>query len=50
VIATGVADEEHVYQKSTALQTWLFGYEFPDSILVIGEKKLLFLASAKKGT
>ncbi|KAK6094527.1 FACT complex subunit spt16 [Batrachochytrium dendrobatidis] len=45
----GSGDDSPIYSKSISLQTWLFGYEFPDTITVIVDEKFYFLTTVKKG-
>ncbi|CBI39651.3 unnamed protein product, partial [Vitis vinifera] len=49
-IATPPASEDLRYLKSSALSTWLLGYEFPETIMVFMKKQLHFLCSQKKAS
>lgn len=45
----GKNSEDTGYTKSASLQLWLFGYELPETALLITEKAITILCSKKKG-
>ncbi|XP_062225355.1 FACT complex subunit SPT16-like [Phragmites australis] len=47
-IATPPPSEDLRYLKSSALDIWLLGYEFPETIIVFMHKQIHFLCSQKK--
>ncbi|CAN8246569.1 unnamed protein product [Cochlearia groenlandica] len=47
-IATPPASDDLRYLKSSALNIWLLGYEFPDTIMVFTSKQIHFLCSRNK--
>lgn len=47
-IATPPASDDLRYLKSSALNIWLLGYEFPETIMVFMKKQIHFLCSQKK--
>ncbi|KAI8610260.1 FACT complex subunit-domain-containing protein [Chytriomyces sp. MP71] len=49
VVVSGLSDENEAgYQKTSALQLWLLGYEFTDTILVFLKDRIAVLTSQKK--
>lgn len=46
-LAKGLSDET-TYAKSLSIFIWLFGYELPESLLVLTEERVYFLSSKKK--
>ncbi|XP_057494352.1 FACT complex subunit SPT16-like [Actinidia eriantha] len=49
-VATPPASEDLRYLKSSALNIWLLGYEFPDTIMLFMDKQIHFLCSQKKAS
>ncbi|GFZ07261.1 global transcription factor C [Actinidia rufa] len=49
-VATPPASEDLRYLKSSALNIWLLGYEFPDTIMLFLDKQIHFLCSQKKAS
>ncbi|GAB4855678.1 FACT complex subunit spt16 [Ancistrocladus abbreviatus] len=49
-IATPPPSEDLRYLKSSALNIWLLGYEFPETIMVFSKKQIHFLCSQKKAS
>jgi len=49
-VSSGNADETQAanYKKSSALQIHLFGWEFPDTLIIITETKCLIMSTPKK--
>uniref|UniRef100_A0A2N9E7B5 FACT complex subunit n=1 Tax=Fagus sylvatica TaxID=28930 RepID=A0A2N9E7B5_FAGSY len=47
-IATPPPSDDLRYLKSSALNIWLLGYEFPETIMVFTKKQIHFLCSQKK--
>ncbi|KAG8366301.1 hypothetical protein BUALT_Bualt17G0062100 [Buddleja alternifolia] len=49
-VATPPPSEDLRYLKSSALNIWLLGYEFPETIMVFGDKRIHFMCSQKKAS
>ena len=48
VIDAGSNNDEEIYSKSASLHTWLLGYEFPETVVVMCYRAILVLTSKKK--
>ncbi|CAG8739484.1 8456_t:CDS:10, partial [Acaulospora morrowiae] len=48
LVIVGDISEENPYQKSTALQQWLLGYEFTDTLILILQDKIHFVVKEKR--
>lgn len=48
LLVAGDSDEDNPYKKTTALQTWLLGYEFPQVMTLITKEKVIFVMSSGK--
>lgn len=49
MFALGTATDFTVYQKTTAMFSWLLGYEFPETVMLLTMNRTVFLASQRKG-
>lgn len=49
-VLIGKVDDENPYRKSSVLHTWLLGYEFPSTALLITKSETIIITSAGKGT
>lgn len=49
LLSLGAPSDFTVYQKTTALFSWLLGYEFPETVMLITKSSVAFLTSPKKG-
>ncbi|ODQ63257.1 SPT16-domain-containing protein [Nadsonia fulvescens var. elongata DSM 6958] len=48
LIVTGKFNEDNLYLKSSVLHTWILGYEFPATALLITRKQVVVVTSAGK--
>ena len=48
IIDSGANNEDELYSKSKALQMWLIGYEFPETVIAVCSRSIHILTSKKK--
>ena len=49
LLVQGRPDDEHPYYRTTTLQSYLFGYEVPDSMFVFLRDRFCILSSVRRG-
>ncbi|EPY53715.1 FACT complex component Spt16 [Schizosaccharomyces cryophilus OY26] len=50
LVVIGTADVPNPYQKSAAMHTWLLGYEFPSTLMLVEKERVTFLTSNTKAS
>ncbi|GAA95631.1 uncharacterized protein L969DRAFT_615408 [Mixia osmundae IAM 14324] len=48
LLVAGGSDEANPYRKTTSMQTWLLGYEFPSTLILFEPDKITILGSSTK--
>lgn len=48
LLMTGTNDDNNIYKKTTVTQTWLLGYEFPHTAILVTADKCIILTSESK--
>ncbi|KAL8281276.1 hypothetical protein RQP46_006310 [Phenoliferia psychrophenolica] len=48
LIVAGNSDEENPYRKGSSVQTYLLGYEFPSTLMLLSKSKVYFVVSSTK--
>lgn len=49
MLALGNPSDLSIYQKTTAMFTWLLGYEFPETVMLITRNNVTFITTVRKG-
>ncbi|KAG8841983.1 FACT complex subunit spt16, partial [Serendipita sp. 405] len=48
LLISGEHSEDDVPRKTSAVQTWLLGYEFPSTFILMQKNRVTFLCSSSK--
>lgn len=49
MLTLGNPSDFSIYQKTTAMFTWLLGYEFPETVMLITRDNVIFITTMRKG-